>query len=236
MSLSSTFLSYAHVQLLIKIPTRSRPEKFFTMLDKYYEKISGSVTYHFLISCDIDDPTMNNSHIISMLKEYPHLSFYFGNSRTKVQAYNCDIEKHLDFDILLVTSDDMEPLVEYFDQIIMKNMKKYFPNFDGILNFNDGFVDGRCNTMPIIGKKFYQRFGYVYHPSYKSLYCDEELTIISRMLGKEMVFDQVIIRHNHPAWSTAFKVDKLYERNEAFFYEDQANFKQRRAANFEISM
>lgn len=46
-------------KLLIKFPTRERPQKFFKMLDLYYQYLSGTVPVHFLISCDIDDRSMN---------------------------------------------------------------------------------------------------------------------------------------------------------------------------------
>jgi hypothetical protein len=48
-------------KLLIKIPTRARPERFFKTLDAYYHNLSELVPTHFLISCDIDDATMCNA-------------------------------------------------------------------------------------------------------------------------------------------------------------------------------
>lgn len=229
------FQIYSHTQLLIKLPTRSRPEQFFKMLDIYYQKLSGSIVYHFLISCDAHDTTMNNPHVIAKLQKYEHLSFYFNSTDTKIAAYNNEIEKHADFDVLLVVSDDMEPIANYYDKIIMDKMIQYFPDFDGVLNFHDGNVGERCNTMPIIGKKFYERFGYIYHPEYSSLFCDEELTIVSRMLGKEVVFYETIIKHNHPDWCSIYPNDDLYKRNQTFFALDEKVFKERQLRNFDLS-
>lgn len=225
----------AQTQLLIKIPTRSRPEQFFKTLDIYYQKLSRTISYHFLISCDASDSSMNNEIVVERLKKYEHLSFYFGDTNSKIEAYNADIGKHSDFDVLLVVSDDMEPIVDKFDLTIMQKMAKHFPDFDGVLNFHDGNVGERCNTLPIIGKKFYERFKYIYHPEYKSLFCDEELTLVSRILGKEMVFYELLIKHNHPDYDSTFQSDELYKRNQTFFVADERIFKERQRHNFDLT-
>lgn len=218
--------------LLIKIPTRSRPEQFFKTLDLYYQKLSGATPFHFLITCDTDDTTMNCPAVIEKLDRYKHLSYSFSNNTSKVEAYNKDIEKY-DFDILLVTSDDMEPLVDGFDKVIVRHMQT-FPDYDGVLNFFDGHVGAHCNTLPVIGKKYYNRFGYVYNPAYVSLFCDNELSIVSKILRKEKVCNELIIKHNHPVW-TGIGWDQLYQKNEALKARDEAVFIERRARMFDLS-
>jgi hypothetical protein len=217
--------------LLIKIPTRSRPAQFFFMLNLYYEKLSKKVRYHFLITCDVDDQKMNNEKVIAKLKKYPNLTYNFSRNFTKIEAYNKDMELAPKWDIVLVTSDDMQPLLHGYDKLIVDTMEKYFPNYDGVLNFNDGHVTAELNSLPIIGKNYYNLFGYIYHPSYVSLFCDAELTIVSRTLNKEVIRNEVIIRHNHPHWQTA-KWDALYEKNQTFSTKDEQNFNQRLAHNF----
>lgn len=221
------------VRLLIKIPTRSRPEKFFKTLDTYYTLLSGKIPYQFLITCDTDDTTMNNPHVIKQLQSYPCLSFSFCLNKSKVAAYNCDLNQDTPFDILLVTSDDMIPCCPCFDTIIVETMLEAFSDFDGVLNFHDGVVGAVLNTLPIVGKKFFDRFGYVYHPDYTSLYCDEELTLVSRMLNKEKISDLVIIKHMHPVHSLG-AWDALYLRNEGFYSQDYALFNQRKARLFDL--
>ena len=58
---------------------------------------------------------------------------------------------------------------------------------------------GKLITFSILGKKLYEYFGYIYHPDYKSLYCDDEFTQEVKRLGKEKYIDKVIISHEH--WS-----------------------------------
>lgn len=219
--------------LLIKIPTRSRPEKFFKQLDKYYSMLSGKVRYAFLIACDLDDQTMNNAAIKERFANYPNLTVTFSTNVSKVEAYNRDLAT-ADFDIVLVASDDMEPAMWGFDKTIVEAFAQHFPDYDGVLNYHDGHVGAQCNTYPIIGKMFYKRFGYVYHPAYLSLFANDQLTMVSRMLGKEFVSNDVLLRHNHPAWGLG-EWDVLYQRNEALKDLDHAVYKFHKSNNFNIA-
>ena len=221
--------------LLIKIPTRGRPEQFFARLDKYEALLSHEYPCTFLITCDEDDASMNCDSVKERLKAYKNVVIGFSQNKTKVEAYNKDIDKFENwFDILLLASDDMEPLVNGYDKIIVKAMQKNFPNFDGVLNFNDGQLGTILNTMPVIGKTFYKRFGYAYCPEYISLFCDQELTEVSQRLGKEAFIDRVIIEHKHPCYGKG-KWDSLYERNQQFKIRDENLFHQRKARKFGIS-
>jgi hypothetical protein len=194
------------------------------MLDLYYAKLSKQTPYTFVISCDVDDATMNNETVIKKLQQYPHLHYYFGNSATKVASYNADMDKHQDWDIVLVVSDDMEPVVQNYDLIIAQKMTQYFPDYDGILSFHDGYVGSQVNTYPIIGKKYYDRFNYIYAPCYQSLWCDNELTVISKILKKEKICKECIIRRNN-----ATKNNEDVEIS-----SDSTTYIQRRESNFYI--
>lgn len=221
------------IDLLIMVPTRSRPKQIFEMLDKYYAYLSGQVKVLFVISCDNDDLTMNNPEIIQRLQSYPHLVCNFGPNKSKIEAFNRNLEMY-DFDMVFGIADDTEPCVKGFDQIIVDTMYKNFPDLDGVLNPYDGHVAEECNTLPVIGRKFFDRFGYFYHPDYKALVCDMEITNVSRMLKKEYVIEQPLIIHNHPAWTYA-EEDELYKHNEKYHNADVATFYRRRAMHYGIS-
>jgi hypothetical protein len=220
-------------QLLIMIPTRSRPKQLFEMLDKYYAHLSGNVDVLFVISCDTDDATMNNKQVIERLQTYPHLVCNFAPNKSKIEAFNRDLQLY-DFDMVLGTADDTEPCVHGFDQLIVDAMYRNFPDLDGVLNPYDGHVAEECNTLPVIGRKFFDRFGYFYHPDYKALVCDMEITNVTRMLKKEFVIEQPLIIHNHPAWTFA-EEDELYKHNEQYHNADVATFYRRRAIHYDMS-
>lgn len=223
----------AAVQLLIKMPTRSRPERFLAMLTRYRDHLSGKHQVRFVISCDVDDESMNNEGMKSLLQSMPDVDLHFSENRNKVEAINADLHHYESFRALLVASDDMVPQIRGYDDIILRAMNRYFPSTDGALFFNDGFRGRDLNTLPIMGEAYYRRFGHVYRPDYFSLWCDNEFTEVARLLGRQVYIDQVIIRHEH-ALNTGQSLDGLYTKNEEFFHRDREVFEARRKSLFDV--
>lgn len=222
------------MKILIKFPTRERPEKFQRSLIQYVEKASNIQNIIFCITCDTDDVTMNNSNMIQFLDNYDNLYHFFGNNKTKIEAVNADISKIEDsFDIILLASDDMLPEKSGYDDIIIKKMQEYFPDGDGVLWFNDGNRADTLNTLCILGKKYYDRFNYIYYPEYKSFYCDNEFTEVSKILKKYKYFNDVIIKHHHYCNDNKL-FDSLYKKNELNSYQDQVLFFERQRKNFNL--
>ena len=219
------------MKLLIKFPTRERPNKFFNVLKQYYDLMDDKSNYQFVISCDSDDKTMNNEKAINAFKTYPNLNYHFDNNENKIVAINSNLDKY-DFDIVLLASDDMIPRVKGYDTIIRNKMKKYFPDNDGVLWFNDGFVHTRLNTLCILGKKYYDRFGFIYNPVYKSECCDNEFMGIANMLRKQIYFPECIIAHEHPANGFGHHRDELYDRNMRISSNNDYPLHRGRADNF----
>jgi hypothetical protein len=216
-------------KLLIKFPTRSRPEKFFNILDVYYSLLRNP-NFEFVVSCDIDDKTMNNESIKNKLESYPNLKYYFDDNKSKIQAVNNNLNDKT-FDIILLASDDMLPIQAGYDEIIRQKMEEHYPDTDGVLWFNDGFQGRNLNTLSILGKKYYDRFNYLYHPAYKSLYPDTEFTIVSQAIKKTTYFEDIIIKHIQFS-IVGEKPDELYIRNDNLENVDRVTFEKRKAKNF----
>jgi RNA binding exosome subunit len=129
----------------------------------YKSMLSGKHDVKFLLSFDTDDISMNNAGIRNWLKNQGEsVQAYWGNSKTKIQAINADLEHAKDYDILLLASDDMIPQTQNYDDIIVQDMEKYYPDGDGVLHYNDDKQKERLNTLSIMGKKYFDRFGYIY--------------------------------------------------------------------------
>lgn len=222
------------MKLLIKFPTRNRPKKFLDLLDLYYEKLNNINLTEFCVSIDEDDKTMNNEDTLSKLDEYENLSCFIGNSKSKIEAINSDVNEMDEWDIVLLASDDMIPQVKGYDDIIRENMEKLYPDTDGVLWFFDGNRRD-LNTLCILGKKYYERFGYIYHPGYKSFYCDDEFTQVANKLKKQTFINQVIIKHEHPDMPQfRDRLDELYLKNGKYFPQDGNLFMMRQKNNFGI--
>jgi len=224
------------MKLLIKFPTRNRPKKFFDSFQKYLDLLDDKENTHFLISIDDDDKTMNNDKVLDRIEGIcENVDIFIGFSKTKIEAINADMNDFEDdWDIVLLASDDMMPKMQGYDTKIRDNMKKYYPDTDGVLWFFDGNRRD-LNTLCILGKKYYDRFGYIYHPGYKSFYSDDEFTRVASRFKRQTFIDEVIIKHEHPDIPEhRGKMDELYVSNHKYYPIDAKFFELRLSNRFGI--
>jgi hypothetical protein len=216
--------------LLIKFPSRSRPEKLVSVYQKYISFANNPAKIKTIISLDSDD-SITPELIEQLTIIHPATQICIGPPLGKIGAVNRDMEHAGEYDILLLASDDMIPIFQGYDELIREKMTEHFPDTDGVLWFNDGFQKHNLNTLCILGRKYYQRFGYIYHPAYKSLWCDNEFTMVAASLNRQIYFDLVIIKHNHPVVTNTGN-DDLYVKNETYFNQDMHTFFKRKANQF----
>jgi hypothetical protein len=229
----------SNYKILFKYASRSRNEKFFEGLDNILNNLNDLNNFCILCSLDADDETMNNQQSIKRITEYvkkypANIVIKFGKSKNKIDAINRDVndfKERFNFDILVNFSDDMQFIVNSFDKIIRDKFYIAYPNLDGNIYFNDGFVGDSISTMSIIGRKYYDKFNYIYHPSYHSLWCDNEYTMVAKKEKKIVYFDEKIYIHNHPANIGGF-VDRQLMKTESFNEIDRENFNKRLTNNF----
>lgn len=220
------------MKLLIKFPTRGRPHKSVETLKKYINLATNIDNIKIIVSIDDDDKYVNEE----MFKIHEYVEVIRGPSLGKIGAINRDMPDPSTFDIVLLASDDMIPIVKGYDDIIRSKMKEHFPDTDGVLWFNDGYAGFKLNTLVICGSKYYSRFGYLYCPEYKSLWCDNEFMDVSNRLGRQIYFDQVIIKHEHPANTRMVKDDILYKLNYKYYISDKEIYERRKLKHYDISI
>lgn len=220
------------IDLLIKYPTRSRPELFKTILSEYVSKLSGKYNVKFIISMDTNDNTCNNDRIrnfLNNIKQKTNLEYYYGNSKNKIDACNRDIPSD-GWKVCILVSDDMTPRIHGYDGVILEDMNRYFPNLDGALNYNcGGHAYPHVMVLSVIGNPYYKRFNYVYHPEYTSLFCDEEQTVVARSLNKIVDINNKIITHD---WNDV--KDDLRKHTEKFYHSDKIIFESRKERGFPL--
>lgn len=218
------------IDLLIKYPTRSRPELFKRILNEYVNKLSGKHKIKFIVSMDSDDSSCNNNpmrYFLQNIKSKVDLDYYYGTSKNKIDACNRDIPSD-GWKICLLVSDDMTPRVIGYDDIIVNDMNKHFPNADGVLNYNcGGHAYPKVMVLSIVGNVYYNKFGYIYHPEYTSLFCDEEQTVIARSNNKIVDINHKIITHD---WNNI--KDNLRKHTEKYYQQDKLVFEKRKAEGF----
>lgn len=232
--------------LLLKYPTRQRPSKFMANLNSYFEKLSGKHQITLVVSMDTDDILSNNGGIQRFLdikrSDTVNVIYSYGESKGKIAAINRDIP-NTPWDVLVATADDMEPMEDHWDDIIIQDMFREFPDLYGAINYNtdprlETAVDGRPEgwkgliTLPVIGRKLYDKFGYIYHPDYISESCDDEQTIVYTQLGVLRHIDRRPIFHNFKPWH-----DELMIRNMQIGQTvDRKKFLERKEKNFDLEI
>ena len=227
----------AHI--VLKYPTRQRPAKFMANLTNYITKSSGKHDLLVVVTMDKDDVLMNNTLMQRFFgrfnKDGLEVRTSYGPSLRKINAINRDIPNE-PWDIVMSTADDMEPVEDGWDDIIVQDMMREFPDMSGCLNYNN---DPRLEekgpqgfhtliTLPVIGRKLYDRFGYIYHPDYKSEWCDNEQTEVFEKLGVLRHIDRRPIIHK---WSE--NQDALMQRNmQVGWSMDRETYSKRKEKSF----
>ena len=78
-------------RLVIKFPTRNRPEKFKLAFNRYLTFLSGRHDVQFIITMDEDDSTMNNNEIIEWLStrsKNANIKWFYGTCKTNNACVN----------------------------------------------------------------------------------------------------------------------------------------------------
>ena len=209
------------MDLLIKWPTRGRPALFQQTFERWQRP-----DVRFVISLDADDPTWEA--VAEYLTPFPNVRVALGVSTTKVEAINADLEDEC-FDLLILAADDVVPVMPNWRAEVERLFDIYCPDGDGLLHLPDGRRRDLI-TIPIMGYAYYRRFGYIYHPAYKSVWCDNEQQCEAQRLGRYHFHHQVLFKHE---WIGPAR-DATYIRNEAFGRRDAITFQSRRAKGFPL--
>jgi len=217
------------MNLLIKFPTRGRPDLFFRTLARYRGLLSGEHPARVVVSCDEDDPAMTTFEVRDRLAGMEGVEvFYNPPPQTKVTAINANVPAD-GWDLLILASDDMIPERQGYDARLADLFVTHFPDGDGVLHTDDGRVGRKLNTQVVCDRKWYARFGYLYHHAYAGLWCDNELTEVSNALGRAAYVDEVILRHR---WTDVTGQDELHRRNESHYESDARTYQARKDAGF----
>jgi hypothetical protein len=211
-------------RILIHIPSRGRPDELLAAVDNFAACIEDRENTGIQISQDYDDPTLDPLWV-----DPPTLVWrVLGDSKSKVAAINRDLDRG-PWDVLVCASDDLSPMAKGFDQAIRTDFANDADDFDAVMWYPD--KNHRICCHPVIGRKYYERDGYVFHPSYRAFYCDDELTMVAQKRGKLFKSTAVEWDHRHPNYRSR-KPDGLDHRNKEFMRQDYLTFCRRQSEGF----
>jgi hypothetical protein len=226
------------MKILLKCPTRSRPKKVIETLRKYVELATQPDLIGICLSCDTDDATMHDPNVEYHITNLPvaWVKIFYSDNQSKIEAVNADMNKiEWGWDLVILVSDDMIPKVKGYDDIIRSHIT---PDLDRIVWINDGVQGYHLNTLSIMGRKMYDSIGYIYHPSYKSLFCDNEFTDLCKgsLASKCSYIEEILVRHEHFRTGFPEKNDALYQRNQRYWSADFKNYIARKTYEYDWSI
>jgi hypothetical protein len=182
-------------------PSRGRPHQSFKCSQLWYDHFSKENDFEYILSLDDDDP--------SKYKDFPIPNFkkIINKNRSLVDAVN-KAANICDGDILIVVSDDFECPQNWDKSIIEAVMA----NDNFVLMINDGYKHLNIISLPILSRKFYEKYGYVYYEEYFSIYADADLYERAKMDDKIIEVRHLLFKHNHYTVKNGLPYDNTYAR------------------------
>lgn len=150
----------------------------------------------------------------------------YNNNRSAIDAINKAAEIATG-DLFVVVSDDFSCPVNW-DNLLLWGLQG---KSDYCVKTSDR-LQPTLMTLPIMDRVYYERFGYIYHPDYLHMFCDQEMTAVAHMLGKAITLP-ILFPHNH--YTTGkFQRDKITLKNNATWQQGERVFNERLKTNFGI--
>lgn len=197
-----------------------RPMLAAETCEKWMKTISHlkHVDIEYIVSVDHED-----REIMGYKMYFKESSLIPNITNTSVAAIN-NAAKQCTGDIIIVISDDFEPIPNW-DLEILKVVEG---KEDWILKTQDG-TQPWIITLPIMDRKYYQRFGYVYYPEYEHMFCDSQLTHVADLLGRKLT-SSLLFKHNHYSVGgiqkdqTSLKADKTWDHGKEIYLRNFKNY------------
>ena len=209
-------------------PSRNRPTLAMDTILKWTQRASADADYEYLISVDDDDPKYDLYHewLHKIVGEKIKLHVNF--NRSAIEAIN-KVLPYSTGDIFIVVSDDFECPYGW-DKLLLANL---YDKTDFVAKVNDGSPSWIV-TLPIVHRTFYERFGYLYNPEYKHMFCDTEMTCVAGLMGKLIHLDHLgfVFPHRHYSHPNGLAKDETNEKNDSTWAQGEEDFRRRIKENF----
>lgn len=206
-------------QISIIHPSRGRPEMASHTMINWYNKADNRDNIEYRVILDQDDTQwqkyIQSPPIICTVPPY-----------SCIRAVNNGSSKATG-DILIVISDDMD-CPEHWDTLLLEAIGD---RTDFCAKAKDGHQDWLI-TLPIMDRKYYERFGYVYYPGYDHMYADTDMTAVAWMLDKYVLID-LTFKHSQPRFNER-QADQIDVKNAKTWAQGRRLFLQRLTANFGV--
>jgi glycosyltransferase involved in cell wall biosynthesis len=205
-------------------PSRGRAKKSHANTIEWIRKAGCDV--ECIVSIDSDDPTWNE-----YVKTYYPYTVIINQNKSVVDATNV-AAKRANGDILVYLSDDFKCPDNWGIKITSEFVGVKKPK---LIKVDDCLQPFRVAvlTIPIMNRELYERLGYFWHPSYKSMFVDEDLYWTAKKLGALAMAPHLKFPHEHVSIGKA-ENDDTYIRSAKNWDTGKHVFANRKAMNFPL--
>jgi len=210
-------------------PSRNRPEMAFEVANKWTKNAQNDLQY--IISIDTTEPQLKKYQSLfsqfSLFSLDDDTELLISDNQSAIEAVNNGAKKSKN-DLLIVVSDDFDCFPGW-DVWLLENLNG---KEDYIVKTYDG-IQEKLITLPIMDRKYYERFGYIYYPEYKHMFCDTEMTDVGHILNKVVNLNDP----NHPFIHKHYTAglmqkDEINEKNDATWNQGETLYYSRKEMNF----
>lgn len=209
------------MQYSIIHPSRSRADIAKETIKIWLGNAKNPQDIEYILSVDINDPQLSR---YKKLSAELGIKTHVAMNKSAIEAINRAAKKTTGR-ILVVVSDDFlcEPDWD------VKLLKELEGKEDFIVKTQDGIQDWII-TLPVLDRKYYERFGYVYFPEFHHLWVDAELFCVAWMTDK-IIMSDLLFEHQHYSTGKSEK-DAINNKNDKTWSQGQKLFNKRKAINF----
>lgn len=212
-------------------PSCQRPKEALAAAQKWISTAGTSIEY--FLSLDVNDPSeqdylrlFSGNWMLDPNNPKDKKTLLINQNRSAIDAIN-NAAKVATGDILVQMADDFDCPEDWGLKIIEATKGKT----DWILKTQDG-IQKWIITLPIMDLAYYNRFGYIYFPEYRHMFCDTELSCVADLTGRRLE-SQILFPHNH--YSVTKKTpDEVSRRADSTWAQGEKLFIERYKRNFDL--
>jgi hypothetical protein len=210
-------------------PSRQRPEMALQTKKNWMQNAIHKSSIEYILSIDNNDPTLYDYNW--MFSHEYDTKIKYNNNWSAMEAINVVAPQSIG-NLIVVVSDDFD-CFEGWDEYLLSHLQG---DSDYIVKTSDGYMNSDwLITLPIMDRAYYNRFGYVYHPDYKHMWSDTEMTTVGHMLGKiiDLQNSNAVFKHRHYTINEMQK-DAVNEKNDATWNQGKSLFLERFDRDFDL--
>lgn len=213
------------MRILICHPSRNRAHQAARTAHKWLTSAANRDNITYILSIDTDDPQLSQYY------DYTKglgLTIVTNPNKTAIEAINTAVATQDNWDLVICLSDDFNQPPFHWDKALTKALTG---KSDYVVKTQDG-AQPWIITLPIMDRLFYNRFGYVYNPAYKHLFCDTELAHVGAIMGKTVTLDLKIPHNHYTTGKTLF--DEVNRKNDATWEQGEGVYLENLLRHFDI--